>query len=178
MTTPHGAIPELDDQAFDVTSAWLQHSKTSATGTQLAAMCNFAKFILESRAAIQQAAGAVPEGWRLVPVEPTPEMMDSYRRVKGSFQSARSDWAAMLAASPAIEPPKQQSDHLAGGECGGVTLPLTDERLLVSFLRNTTVFHQSDTPEWLYARDGDGNSASIRTSEIVSAIRGILKELP
>lgn len=57
--TPQGA-PDLENRAFDVTSAWLRQSKTSATGAQLAAMCDFAKFILESRAAIQQAALAAP----------------------------------------------------------------------------------------------------------------------
>lgn len=50
-------------------------------------------------------------------------------------------------------------------------------RLLASFLRHTENFHQSDTQDWLYVRDGDGNTASVRVSEITEAIHGIFKEL-
>lgn len=53
---------------------------------------------------------AIPPGWKLVPVEPTPEMIDAYVSNHERFQSARSDWTAMLAAAPqpAIPP-----DHVA-----------------------------------------------------------------
>ncbi|WP_333907158.1 hypothetical protein [Delftia acidovorans] len=46
------------------------------------------------------APAGVPGGWRLVPVEPTREMLDAYVRIDGRFHSARADWAAMLAAAP------------------------------------------------------------------------------
>ena len=45
-------------------------------------------------------ASVAPPGWKLVPIEPTREMIDAYMAMNGRFQSARSDWAAMLAASP------------------------------------------------------------------------------
>jgi hypothetical protein len=48
-------------------------------------------------------AAAVPDGWKVVPVEPTREMMDAYLAVRGAFQSARSDWAAFLSASPEVK---------------------------------------------------------------------------
>ena len=46
------------------------------------------------------AAPTAPDGWKLVPVEPTREMLDCYVREGGRFHSARADWAAMLAAAP------------------------------------------------------------------------------
>lgn len=46
------------------------------------------------------SAPAVPEGYALVPIEPTEEMIEAYLRVGGGFQSAKSDWKAMLAAAP------------------------------------------------------------------------------
>ncbi|QPS81639.1 MULTISPECIES: hypothetical protein [Delftia] len=51
------------------------------------------------------AAPTAPDGWKLVPVEPTREMLDAYVREGGRFHSARADWAAMLAAAPALEAP-------------------------------------------------------------------------
>lgn len=53
------------------------------------------------------SACRAPDGWVLVPVEPTRAMLDAYVTNNQRFQSARSDWAAMLAARPA--PPKEQS---------------------------------------------------------------------
>ena len=52
-----------------------------------------------------QPAPFIPEGWKLVPIEPTFEMLD-----KGLDQSfgyvgvAREVWAAMLAAAPEAKP--------------------------------------------------------------------------
>lgn len=44
-------------------------------------------------------AAAIPPGWKLVPVEPTPEMLNAT-----SWPScARTDYAHMLAAAPAPE---------------------------------------------------------------------------
>jgi hypothetical protein len=42
----------------------------------------------------------IPDFYALVPVEPTREMLDAYCNQDGKFQSARSDWRAMLAAAP------------------------------------------------------------------------------
>lgn len=51
--------------------------------------------------AAQAKRGAVPDGWQVVPKEPTPEMLDAYVKNNARFHSARSDWASMLAAAPA-----------------------------------------------------------------------------
>lgn len=48
---------------------------------------------------------AVPDGWQLVPKEPTREMLDAYVNTLGRFSSARADWAAMLAAAPTTQEP-------------------------------------------------------------------------
>ena len=52
-----------------------------------------------------EAQQSVP-GWKLVPVEPTKEMVEAYLALSYGFQSARTDWEAMLAAAPT--PPSQQ----------------------------------------------------------------------
>lgn len=52
------------------------------------------------RALEAEAQLAVQPGWKLVPLEPTQEMLDAYVKQVGRFHSGRSDWAAMLAASP------------------------------------------------------------------------------
>lgn len=44
-----------------------------------------------------QAAPGVPEGWRLVPVEPTPKMLVAYMEADGAIKR----WKAMIAAAPA-----------------------------------------------------------------------------
>lgn len=49
--------------------------------------------------ASQGAAAGVPEGWQLVPVEATPEMLDSCA-LDMSWKQLRHWWAAMLAAAP------------------------------------------------------------------------------
>lgn len=86
------------------------------------------------RTAIQQAAGAVPEGWRLVPDEPTLKMLHAgwdvdelvtpdktYRAMLGAAPQLRSEKISVLSASPA--PPKQQPVHLGG-------VPLTTAELM------------------------------------------------
>lgn len=49
------------------------------------------------------AAPAVPPGYALVPVEPTPEMLRAYTGgaiTEAGFKWCRHQWAAMLAAAP------------------------------------------------------------------------------
>lgn len=64
-------------------------------------------FIVErANAALSQpGAQAVPEGWKLVPIEPTEAMMDAHfathARADTVFAEVKDIWAAMLAASPA-----------------------------------------------------------------------------
>lgn len=68
-----------------------------------------------------QPADGMPERWQLVPVEPTREMMDAYLELRGKFQSARADWAAMLAAAPKA-PPMPDWPHVGADEQGNATL--------------------------------------------------------
>lgn len=69
-----------------------------------------------------QSAG-VPEGWRLVPVEPTPEMaaQTAYDGTQYSdpfdFDDFRKDYAAMLAAAPVMQVPLQTLAHPAITHC-------------------------------------------------------------
>jgi len=70
--------------------------------------------LCEELAALR-AVPAIPEGWKLVPVEPTQEMLYAYVAQNGRFHSARSDWAAMLAAAPQQ---KDRPDFIAGYDAG------------------------------------------------------------
>lgn len=141
-TDLHGAMPELPEPAaaqsrFIATDQeWLPCNVAHARMVlaKPAAWAGYeARYLYTAeqvRAAIQQAA--VPEGWRLVPVEPTTQMLADCGMMENYNPEARHaspdadhvEWyRAMLAASPA--PPKQQpdSDNLGGGECGGVPVP-------------------------------------------------------
>lgn len=49
-----------------------------------------------------------PKGWKLVPVDPTPEMVDAGCRSANSWNSSLvKNYAAMLAAAPAPAKPKE-----------------------------------------------------------------------
>lgn len=50
----------------------------------------------QPQASAAQSAPVVPEGWRLVPVEPTPAMLVAYMEADGAIKR----WKAMLAAAP------------------------------------------------------------------------------
>lgn len=57
-----------------------------------------------------QSAG-VPEGWKLVPEEPTPEMREAFHRAHGRYENGYgeapdSHWRAMLRLAP--QPPREQ----------------------------------------------------------------------
>jgi hypothetical protein len=49
--------------------------------------------------AAQPAVPAVPEGWKLVPIEPTQEMIDAFPQIRGE-DVGRELWADLLAAAP------------------------------------------------------------------------------
>lgn len=51
----------------------------------------------------QQAGIGVPEGWRLVPVEPTTAMLEATGRGPMTWHGLCDDWSAMLTTSP--QPP-------------------------------------------------------------------------
>jgi hypothetical protein len=75
-----------------------------------------------------QLAARVPDGWKLVPVEPTKEMLDAYVNNAGCFQSARSDWAAMLSAAPSQQAPVQGEPVAAAAWAQGYRQGIDDER--------------------------------------------------
>ncbi|AVY67206.1 hypothetical protein [Xanthomonas translucens] len=54
-------------------------------------------------AARTSAPAAVPEGWKLIPIEPTEEMIEVYENQTGAFDSAQELHAALLAVAPAPE---------------------------------------------------------------------------
>ena len=77
---------------------------------------------------------AVPEGMRLVPVEPTPKMVNAGRE----FEHPKNVWAAMLAAAPtppapeAQQPAGQEQDERAAFEAWArtySTLPITHDAM-------------------------------------------------
>lgn len=67
----------------------------------------------DCRAAMLQGADGnspvIPDGWVLVPVEPTPEMREAYHQAQGEYEdvdglwSPDHQWQAMLAAAPQQE---------------------------------------------------------------------------
>ena len=90
-------------------------------------------------------SSSVPFGYKLVPVEPTQEMLDAYIHMQGRFSSARSDWAAMLAAAP--QPPVVgQSDNdtvpvprsLLGAACAAISRKQDAPKVLEQLRRYTT----------------------------------------
>lgn len=122
-TDLHGAMPEniregapYDDPRFADLCREYQ-----IWGTPQSALC-----AVFWRAAIEQAA--VPEGWKLVKIEPTEAMIRAGEKHTDNYYSGDDDlanaWGAMLAASPA---PTKQQPALGRGEVGGVTL--SDEQI-------------------------------------------------
>lgn len=59
----------------------------------------------QARAAVQPAGVAVPEGYVLVPIYPTPEMHDAGRKACGGGDVGNHVYTMMLAASPAAPHP-------------------------------------------------------------------------
>lgn len=85
---------------------------------------------------VEQHLGMVSDGWKLVPVEPTKEMLDAYVRLQVRFNSARSDWAAMLAAAPQL---------LKSTTSMSSTKPDTDYQ--VEQLAHRTCWHYRHSPD-------------------------------
>ena len=57
--------------------------------------------------ALLAAAPSMPQGWKLVPVEPTQEMLDHVNRTVPDLFELGDEYRAMLAAAP--QPPKEQT---------------------------------------------------------------------
>jgi hypothetical protein len=61
-----------------------------------------------ARDALLSRLRAVPQGWKLVPIEPTPEMLEAYvdacfRRGQAGVEGIKVGWPAACAAAPAPE---------------------------------------------------------------------------
>lgn len=71
-----------------------------------------------ARAALTAAAPfltpQIPDGWKLVPVEPTEEMVEAHfiahAEAETVFAEVPALWAAMLAAAPLPPPPQERTD--------------------------------------------------------------------
>lgn len=67
-------------------------------------------------AAIQVQAQGVPEGWKLVPVEPTPQMRQAFHAAHEEYEGGSGvapdlQWQAMLAAAPLPAPPAEDGKN-------------------------------------------------------------------
>lgn len=115
------------DDPDEAIEEWNRRSLTSATPPDVAKIadaieaCDWSHVSIGNKAILRQAAtalrlsagGGVPEGWKLVPVEPTPEMIGAFWRQKncgtqgvgerGPQTDDYSAYRAMLAASPTVE---------------------------------------------------------------------------
>lgn len=132
--TPHGATVQIIEPPEFAPRPSITESMSKDALWSYACLVGYRYKLSEhdreqsAQAAIQQAAGAVPEGWQdlIDELETAAGRITQYSNspLDGLLQAAAD---ALRTASPV--PPKQQPDHLAGGECGGVKVPLTDERI-------------------------------------------------
>lgn len=119
--TPHGQVPDALRLAEEITN--LECSSEAVAKTIAAAADELCRLHVENASlraspaasptptAEQQAqAGAVPQGWKAVPVNPTPEMWKAAKSVPDPNPPYPPHyglvWDAMLAASPT--PPAEQ----------------------------------------------------------------------
>ena len=75
---------------------------TPGTRTRLVRARDEIVRLRKSKPAQEPEQPAIPQGWKLVPIEPTPEMMDAAHNVAGclSYTEYRSVFRAMLNAAP------------------------------------------------------------------------------
>lgn len=78
-------------------------------------------YLLESLRASQQ--GGIPEGWKLVPVEATDNMIDAGWASSGE-ENARNTWRDMIAASPPL--PLSDGRNAIIEECAKVAVATAD----------------------------------------------------
>lgn len=139
--TPHGA-PELPVVAYGYENTRPTEKSALMTVALSNADDQYPELAVplvklsDARAAIQQAAGAVPEGWKLVPVDLTEDMIAAWFRAPmpnfGDRGGSRRDmWSqsyrAMLAASPSpLGREAGSSDNFVPCAGGGVKVPLSD----------------------------------------------------
>ena len=117
--------------------------------------------------AAQEVSKCVPVGWSLVPIEPTREMLDAYVKNGARFNSARSDWAAMLAAAPqpisTADVPMPEPIGFIDSNDSETWATLTHNAHELAALRiSSTVFHVSQMRTYGDAREAAGYAAGLR----------------
>lgn len=97
-----------DDEIMHV----VRYSTVGSNAIAATEWCAFARALLARQpAAIDK--NAVPEGWKLVPVDPTPKMIDEAKRYTWVAEEDATEagiWRHMLAASPAAPSVAQERD--------------------------------------------------------------------
>ena len=84
-------------------------------------------YAFRAGAALTTAAAVPPEGWVMVPVEPTDDMLRAIRNQRSGGRIGagdRADWAAWLAAAPKAEPVPaitSKTRNYASAEAAGIT---------------------------------------------------------
>jgi hypothetical protein len=98
-------------------------------------------------------AGAVPEGWKLVPIEPTREMWVAVNKLDDEMAAGGYDgkgcsieqaWNCLLESAPTPPASGGSSDHLAACERDRVQVPLTDEAVRKAVARTGLFFTAPD----------------------------------
>ena len=104
--TPHGQVPEA---LIDLIDAYAE-TRHRCGGIYNAKTEAARKAVIEALSGMQAQAGAMPQGWKAVPVNPTPEMWKAAKTVPDPNPPYPPHyglvWDAMLAASPT--PPAEQ----------------------------------------------------------------------
>ena len=106
---------ELDKLAWELLAAAFDAAESAKQGDQIRAGTDTAPVVGHALAAIRAALLAAPPGWKLVPVEPTPMMIATFRadNEHGALSwmthtalrcaDFRSRYAGMLAAAPKVK---------------------------------------------------------------------------
>lgn len=96
----------------------------------------------------QQPAGGVPEGWKMVPVEPTPEMMraaEHHHELPTSSEDHRASiFRAMLAAAPTPPAAEGWQDIATAPRDGGRALLVWCPENLCTYLVYWGAYHNDD----------------------------------
>lgn len=98
-------VPEGRLRTGEVRCFFVLGCDTCSETLKVISAADAAELLTEAMAPVAQA-GQVPEGWKLVPLEPTAEMREafheSYERYEDGVDECPDDqWKAMLAAAPA-----------------------------------------------------------------------------
>lgn len=95
----HGAQMGFAGSSETYTIVYAEREPITLTRPQMEVLLKMARQVDHERA---DAAPYVPDGWVLVPLQPTIQMIDAYVSAGGRFHSARSDWAIMVANRPEV----------------------------------------------------------------------------